>query len=225
MSSPSKRRKAARAWMGEVAKKFAAEGHREGHRVGAREMRNDMMRLLPKLDRQEIDPVSGKPHVRSVIKAFPDPYEHGPYFRVPMPSGGYNSWPMHDHTRSSSMRMQHIDFRPIEHAIRTEGMGGVAELRWYTWEPTEGSAEIGEHTSALFTGMGKLGYVARLIEQSAIGAMYSLHANPSLAADLKRAHELLEECTEEFRRKLGKFAPIPSEEDERAQQRRYGMRW
>jgi hypothetical protein len=214
--STSKKRKAARVWMQQAVKKYTHEGQQRGFREGADRMRADMMHLLPEIDRREVDHVTGKPHVHSVIRKFPDPYEHGPYYRVAMPSGGLFAWPMN----VRSQTMQFVDFRPIRNQLTTEGMGGKATLEWFTWEPTEGSEEIGERTSALFTGMGKLAYAASVVEGV---ATYSMHHAGN--GELMRASEIIKECTEEFRRLLGKFAPEPPIEDRRTQQQRYMRRW
>ncbi len=199
--------------------KFTKEGFAKGFRNGADNMRADMMALLPDPDGSDVDMVTGRPHTRSIIKAFPDPYEHGPYYRAVMPSPFDRVSPWGSTIPTEVARkIRTVDFRPIKHAITKETPNGKASLTWFTWEPTEGSEELGEHTSALFTGMGKLGFVASLVRNC---AMYS---NDFRAGELYRASELLEECTEEFRRMLGKFAPI-SNEDERTQRERYMRRW
>lgn len=200
MSTPSKKRRQAREWMRKAADSYEKKGVARGFREGAARMRDDMMRLLPDPDGRSYDD-NGQPHVRQMIRRFPDPYENGPYYRVPMPAGGIQDFRMFAGTRSEMMRT--IDFRPVQHAITTSGPGGRATLGWFTWEPTSGSEELGERTAGLFHGLRKLSRVSSYLD------WMSMTDRTGVVIE---ARDLLRDATEELRRRLGKFAVAgPSE--------------
>lgn len=191
VSSPSKRRKQARAWMQKAAETFEQRGFREG----AARMRDDMMRLLPSATRERYAD-DGSKTLTHVINQFPNPYESGPYWRVVMPEPP--SFRLSPYMGGGiPKRYRTIDFRPVEHAITMRGPDGAAHLRWFTWEPTAGSDDIGERTSALFTGLGKLSRAASYVEFASM--RYG-------SSELAEARDMIRDAADELRRRLGKFA-------------------
>ena len=196
MSTPSKKRRQAREWMHQAVDTFEKKGAARGFRDGAARMRDDMMRLLPDRDNRRSHEDERGLHVTSVINAFPDPYEDGPYYRVPMPA--VSSFDLGGRLGTIPERYNTVDFRPIEHAITNRGPTGSATLRWFTWEPTSGSDELGERTAALFTGLGKLTRAASYVEFATM--RYG-------APELIEARDMIRDAADELRRRLGKFAP------------------
>lgn len=224
MSTPSKKRRKAREWMQrEYAQRKIerAEGTREGHRQGAADMAHDMMALLPNTDTDidylPLDPLDErKQKVTYIIKRFPDPYERGPYYQVPMPTQPLR--PLFSRVPSQILdSMSVVNFRPIEHAISLHGERGISSLVWFTWEPDKGSDELKERTSALFTSMGKLTTARMFIRD---------HVQMQPSDLLLRALVLIDECVDEIRRRLGKFAPEPDmSRRERINRYFFAQRW
>lgn len=231
MSTRSKTRKKAREWMQneiEQRKVIAARARREGQE----DMRRDGRTLFPsKL--KTYNNAEGGIDVSSVIESFPSPYGGVPNFRVPFPHVSSLS---RDSLRfgayAFSEREAFLEFRPVEHAFRKRIGESSVELRWFAWEPNHGTKELEEHTSALFHGMGKLGYVQRVIEMIAMGwAPGSTNCGNcgerspqhSHYGELTRAKELLTECVDELRLRLGKLAP-KQELSEREEDYRFGHR-
>lgn len=195
MSTPSKKRRKAREWMHKAKSRFTEEGHRAGFREGANRMRDDMMRLIP--DDERVD--RSDPHcvtVRHFIRRFPDPHEHGPYYRVAMP---VPHSPLFNRTAAAIDGVKHIDFRPIHHAYRVDGLGGRAQLEWFTWEPTVGTAEVEARTSVLLKNYGMLCAAAARLRSFVV-------MNP--ISDLVQVGVMLDEGIADIGRVLGKFAPV-----------------
>ena len=217
MSTPSKKRRQARAWMkNEYAQREIIEerARREGIFRGREQMAKDARKLLPEPDRTYNNERGGQDVVQ-VIKKFPSPYEGMSVFRVPMPSVTSLSRDRFAFNRMAE-RVEFIDFRPIEHALTVYGDNCSSSLRWFTWEPARGDEEVERRTKALFTGMGKLAYVARTLDHMkyAFGGGRQSCSNCGQAVaehrafgELQRASELLTECADELRLRLGKFAP------------------
>lgn len=229
MSTKSKSRKKAREWMQkevEQRKVIAARAREEGRE----DMRRDGRTLFPS-KQWTYNNADGGIDVSSVIESFPSPYGGVPNFRVPFPRVSSFS---RDYMYAAhiSEREAFLEFRPVEHAFRKTIGNSSVELRWFAWEPNHGNKELEEHTSALFHGMGKLGYVQRVVDMIAnswapgvttcgnCGESAPAHTHH---AELSRASELLKECTNELRLRLGKAAPKP-ELSEREELYRYGYR-
>jgi hypothetical protein len=229
MSTKSKARKKAREWMSkeiETRKVIAARARREGQE----DMRRDGRTLFPS-KQKTYNNAEGGIDVSSVIETFPSPYGGVPNFRVPFPhvSSLSRDWAYAAHLPE---REQFLEFRPVEHAFRKRIGNSSVELRWFAWEPNHGNKELEEHTSALFHGMGKLGYVQRVIDMIAnswapglttclnCGERSPAHTH---YAELTRAKELLTECVDELRLRLGKLAP-KQELSEREEDYRFGHR-
>ena len=229
MSTRSKVRKKAREWMKkelEQRKVIEARARREGQE----DMRRDGRTLFPSRQRS-YNNADGGLDAMSVIETFPSPYNGVPVFRVPFPavSSFSRDWAYAAHVPE---RERYLEFRAVEHAFRKRIGNSSVELRWFTWEPSQGTKELEEHTSALFHGMGKLGFVQKTIEMISgywapntstcgnCGERSSAHPH---YGELQRASQLLSECVDEMRLRLGKLAPKP-ELSEREELYRYGHR-
>lgn len=181
---------------------------------GREEMRRDGRKLLPQPDRHHHN-ADGGIDVVQVIKTFPSPYGNMPVFRVPLPPIPVSTSTML--YGRFARETQFLDFRPVEHAYTVREGNSSASLRWFTWEPNHGNEEIEGHTKALFNGMGKLAFASQVVRSVAevYGTRSSCHNCGTLQppasgySELTRASELLTECSDELRRRLGKFAPIP----------------
>lgn len=228
--STSKKRRKAREWMKkEIEHRRTIEAR--AREEGREDMRRDGRTLFPTKQRT-YNNADGGLDVSSVIETFPSPYGGVTNFRVPFPM--VTSF-HRDYFRSARIpeREAFLNFRPVEHAFRKRIGDSSTELRWFTWEPTEGNKELEEHTSALFHGMGKLGYVQRTLENTtqfwygpnpcACSNCGQRVAVPTYYAEIQRSAELLKECTEELRLRLGKLAPKPAL-SEREEDYRYGHR-
>lgn len=180
-------------------RQFVDEGHRAGFREGANRMREDMMRLLP--DATTVDSSDPK-HVviRQFIRQFPDPSDHGPYFRVPMAAA--SSLFFRTANERINARAKFVDFRPIRHAYTIDG----SRLEWFTWEPTEGSAVIEARTSVLLKNFGMLASAAERIRSFVV--MNMTGGSYAAMGDVVQAGVMLDEGVAEIRRVLGKFAPV-----------------
>lgn len=229
MSTRSKTRKKAREWMQkEIDQRKVIEAR--ARREGQEDMRRDGRTLFPAKQRT-YNNADGGIDVSSVIESFPSPYGGVPNFRVPFPMVSSFSRDFM-YAAHVSERERYLEFRPVEHAFRKRIGESSVELRWFAWEPNHGTKELEEHTSALFHGMGKLNYVQKTLEMISgywapsastcgnCGERSSAH--PSYG-ELQRASELLNECVEELRLRLGKLAPKP-ELSEREELYRYGHR-
>lgn len=239
MSTPSKKRRAARSWM----HKHVAQEKKEREQLvsqariaGRADIIRDMRALLPEPERAYNNERGGQ-DVISVIKKFPSPYEGTPVFRVPFPT----IFAPKRLTFAPSMasmaflpeRMRFVTFRPIEHALTVHDYDhSASSLRWFTWEPDNDgeNGECTERTKALFTGMNKLAYVARELEGT-MGPYYSGHQRcNNCGATVQRLGSytviescvrVVKECSDELRRRLGEFAP-KTEEDTEAERYRFG---
>jgi hypothetical protein len=197
MSTPSKKRRAARAWMEIERGRRAVERH-AGFREGAARMQADMMTLIPTVENSYDEEDPRAVHVKSIVNIFPDPYKRGLHFRVPMAM-----IPAFSPTVCSdvfSERIEYVDFLPVEHKLTRRGPRGSSSLVWWTWEPTTGSAEGKERTSCMFRSMNKLGHVAMTLKH--LGLVELRHS-----FEIMRCTELINECCEELRLQLGQFAP------------------
>lgn len=194
MSSPSKKRRAARAWMQEQKKQATQvrdQAYQRGISDGAIRMREDMMRLLPDPDRMAEYPLEdGGMQLEYVIPQMPNPYESGPHHKFAFPTfGGLYG--------GGSQR--HVMFRAVDMRLSAKTYGGnVVSLRWFAWEPVD-SKEGVEHTSALFSGMRKLGRAVQMLKW--------MTASPYPTPGVEEITTLVQDCADEMRRRLGKFAP------------------
>ncbi len=208
MSTPSKKRRAAREWMHKAKERFEREGESRGRSIGIREgadrMQRDMMQLVPTETRHFND--EHGPIAIGFIDQFPKVSEQGPFYRaiVPMPA------PLTSFARAQlsvshiPAMMRTVDFRPIRwrHEVRVPEGRGV--LEWVTWEPTRGNDEVEKRTSVLLKNFGKLSHAGWLVRYMAQNALMMGDSN---AADLGKAGVLLDEAIDEIRLVLGRFAP------------------
>lgn len=211
--STSKKRREARKWMQkEVERRKVLEAR--AREAGREDMRRDARKLLPSPDRHYHN-ADGGMDVVEVIKTFPSPYENAPVLRVPLPMVPVSTSRML--YGGMSMQAQYVEFRAVEHAFTVREGNSSASLRWFTWEPDRGSEESEAHTKALFKGMGKLAFASQVVRsvaelygnRSSCSNCGALQPHVSGYHELTRASELLGECSDELRRRLGKFAPIP----------------
>lgn len=244
MSTPSKKRRAARKWMHEHVAREQKERESlvaQARVAGRADILRDARVLLPEPDGCYPNERGGQDIV-SVIKKFLSPYEGVPVFRVPFPVAP-SSRIFSPDLSMKSLRYDYVDFRPIENALTVRGRDSDVSLRWFTWEPADGDSAHRERTSALFTGMDKLSFCARELASFAsyLGARPKCsncaEPQPSLPMyePVARVSKMLTECADELRLRLGRFAPKTEMDEERERylfkarypgmEARWGQRW
>ena len=225
MSTPSKKRRAARKWMHERIAREQKEREAavaQARVAGRADILRDARTLLPEPDGCYPNERGGHDIV-SVIKKFPSPYEGVPVFRVPFPvAQARPSFGAFD-LSMRSLHYDYVDFRPSENALTIRGRDGDVSLRWFTWEPSDGDSNMKERTSALFTGMNKLAFCARELSHvvdylgSRPKCSNCAEYQPSLPMyePVAQISRLLGECADELRLRLGRFAPKTEMDEER----------
>lgn len=206
--STSKRRRKAREWMQREVRtreEAVVRAERKGYGEGVRAMERDMTLLMAEPDRKR----STHSHVISYAR-FPDPREQ-PYVTFPMPTPVIFKTPVP--TSTFDRRMQFVKFRAIQHEFTVADYGEKASLRWFTWEPEEGTPELKERTEVLFRSMGELFYAATLLESDI--------RSGGASSEVMKAQALVWGCFNELRRRMGKFAPVPDDSGLNSRQKDY----
>jgi hypothetical protein len=191
VSTKSRKRNKLREAMNRAVEEARTTSYRRGEFDGASRMRADMNLLLPPTE----SILNGRGGFDSfvVIKQFPNPYESPPRVRIAVPGPGVGI-----HGRA----VRHLEFAPTEYRCDYDWGSDATSVRWFQWEVQDRSSEP---VAAMFGSMGKLHHVSRLLEEHALRAA---HTSASMARAFNEASVLVEECSDEIRRRLGRFAPV-----------------
>lgn len=179
MSTPSKKRQRARAWLRAEYKERSIQYER-GFREGGRAMRADMMLLFPENREVEIG-TKGQQIYTSRIPQFPQVSRS---FEVPF--------------ATSSSSIDRIVFRPVLMELSQRSQSGIVNrLQWFVWEPTRFDEASYTRTTTYLQSLGRLGYAVRLLD-------WCLETYSKIGS-FGEIRDLVKGTCEELRRVTGQF--------------------
>lgn len=129
---------------------------------GQRDMRHRMLRAGDVSTRQEYDR-DGMVRVAQYIKRFPDVGETGPLMEIPFPQVMAPRFMNADDALRFSVHKT-VRFQAKEWVLQNRTESGVAELRWFNWEPVDRGAEV---NSELRRCIGELGMIKNMVSRHA----------------------------------------------------------
>lgn len=209
MSTPSKKRRKARAWMQQEVARRASVEHSFAH------YRRDVQALYASEERFRYD--GRESRVVSTIPFFPDPRGDGPVARYVMP---FLPAPRFDRLESQARfgRSTDIRFRAVEYAIDHVVGDARSTLRWFQWEPETGTPELEARTRVFRESLGKLSRSRHELELATIQHSGDLRGM-GIVSLLTGTTSAVEAVIDDLRRILGRFSidgGAQTEREERA---------